>query len=452
MTHLIQRTGVSRWWFGLGIGLIGAAAAWGQDRTSPYLVSVMPPSQSVAVSPTQVVSFIFSEPMNPLPAAQDLRMVAAFPPAGPLAFDSRWSGDRRILHCHPLPAWPPGTTVLWNVGTNFLDSAGNPLATHVVGAFITAHANSTGPGTGTNRSTEFRVTRWDRHRQTDADGPVLDTPWAAQFEAVTILASNLNPSAVSLITPTLTDLPLVRDEDALERFNLVEFSGNPNELAARYTGGYYQFRSTSEPGLIDAAVFFPLSQPPAPAVSDWASTRGMDPDEPWTLTWQPWPGADGDDHIEVVVGDGLLRSPAPGEPGALSGSATEWIVPAGTLAPRSTYEVMIHFSTVLSTSDPARFERTSARRATTTTFEIQTAPLPGGRLALSSPVWLGQQLEVELSGPPDTVVILQTNQAIAGEGWGVIMATNTGAGWVTLRLPWDPEASVRLFRAQQLLE
>ena len=442
----------SGWWLGLGVALICSPQLGAQDRLPPYLVSATPLAQSVNVATTQVVSFVFSEPMNTAPANRDLRLVAAFPPAGPLPFEPRWSGDQRTLNCQPLPAWPVGTTILWTLGTNFLDTAGNPLASHVVGGFTTAHGTPTGPGTGTNHITEFQLTRWDRYRQTEAGGPVLTTPWAAQFEAITLLASNRTAAAVNLITPALASLPLGRDDNAQERFNLVELSANPIDLAGRYTGGHYRFRVYNDAGLSEALLFFPLAQPPAPAVLDWETTRGMDADEPWTLTWQPWPGAAADDYIQILIGDGLLRTPAAGEPGALPGATTEWIVPAGTLAPRSACDVTILFTTLLSTSDPAKLEIISARRTTATTFEIRTAPLPGERLMLSTPVWLGRQLEVELSGPPDTIILLQANQDWAANGWGLLLATNTGPGWVTLRLPWDPAAPARFFRARPLLE
>lgn len=435
---------------GWGLALVFAVSLAAQDQTPPYLVSVTPPAQSIGVATTQEVTLVFSEPMLTAPAALDLRMVAAFPAAGPLPFAPSWSGDRRTLSCRPLPAWPPGTTVLWNVGSGFMDTVGNRLATNVVGGFTTAYGSPSGPGTGTNQVTEFRLARWDRYRQVDAGPPVLDVPLAAQFEAVAVLASNRTAVDVTLITPALATLPLLRSEVAPEYFTLSETSADPAQLAVRFTGGSYRFRLDDSAGQSQALLFFPLIQPPVPKVSDWATTRGMEADEPWTLEWEPWVGATADDTIEIVVGDGLLRTPAPGEPGALPGSATSWVVPAGTLASRAVYEVTLLFSRVETMNNPEKLEFTSVRRTTSTTFEIQTAPLPGDQFVLSMPIRLGRQLEFELAGPPDTVVVLETNPAWADAAWEVVLATNSGLGWVTFRVPWDEAAPAGLIRARTL--
>jgi len=293
----------------LGVALLFAVRLAAQDQTPPYMVLVTPAPQSVGVSATQVVAFVFSEPMNTAPAALDLRMVAAFPAVGALSFAPSWSGDRRTLSCRPLPAWPLGTTVLWNVGSGFMDTVGNRLATNVVGGFTTAYGSPSGPGTGTNQVTEFRLARWDRYRQVDAGPPVLDTPWAAQFDAIAVLASNRTAVDVSLVTPALLTLPLTRSESAPEYFSLSESSADPTQLAVRYTGGSYRFRLDDPSGLSQALLFFPLVQPPVPTVSDWSTTRGMEADEPWTLEWEPWVGATADDSIEIVVGDGF-RGPS----------------------------------------------------------------------------------------------------------------------------------------------
>jgi len=103
-------------------------------------------------------------------------------------------------------------------------------------------------------------------------------------------------------------------------------------------------------------------------------------------------------------------------------------------------------------NDPEKLECTFVRRTTATRFEIRTAPLPGDQFVLSMPIRLGGQLEFELSGPPDTVVVLESNSAWADDAWEVLLATNSGLGWVTLRLPWEEDAPAGLVRARTLGE
>jgi hypothetical protein len=72
-----------------------------------------------------------------------------------------------------------------------------------------------------------------------------------------------------------------------------------------------------------------------PFDTNFSSIVVTNPAAAFTLTWAPFAGGTSSDFIQVTLGDSLgnplLQTPAPGQPGALNGAATSLEIPANTL-------------------------------------------------------------------------------------------------------------------------
>jgi hypothetical protein len=118
-----------------------------------------------------------------------------------------------------------------------------------------------------------------------------------------------------------------RDEyfpDGQVTFKLFDFETNP-EATLTFT--------TSAP-------------PPVPAVVNYPEAQAIDPSQPFTLRWNSFDGAGAQDSVWVQIQswDGPLFTTAmPGAPGALAGSSTEVVIPAGAFTGREGIQASIGF-------------------------------------------------------------------------------------------------------------
>jgi hypothetical protein len=86
--------------------------------------------------------------------------------------------------------------------------------------------------------------------------------------------------------------------------------------------------------------------PPIPAVANYAETQAIDPEQSFTLQWNSFVGGGAQDAIWVRIDsfEGLLFStPMPGAPGALTGTATQVVIPAGTFSEQESISATVGF-------------------------------------------------------------------------------------------------------------
>ncbi|MCL4180737.1 MAG: hypothetical protein KJ072_23690 [Verrucomicrobia bacterium] len=149
-----------------------------------------------------------------------------------------------------------------------------------------------------------------------------------------------------------------RDEyfpDGLVTFTLFDFETNPEATLTLAT-----------PAL-----------PPIPAVANFAESQAIDPSQPFTLRWNGFAGAGAQDRIWVRVqsfGNPLFVTPIPGAPGALAGSATEVVIPAGTLTGQEGIEATIIFLQVGQQTDgslPGSTALMGSYRSTKVTLKLE---------------------------------------------------------------------------------
>jgi hypothetical protein len=410
-----------------------ATACLGQDQTRPVLVSVSPPSQSIGVATNQPVAFRFSEAMSTSIAHLDVVFVrAGFPPAS-LTFQADWSLDRRTLTCQPVPGWPVASTVLWNLGTNLVDLAGNPLATNVVGGFATAAIDDPA-GSGTNSTTRFILRRHDAYLQTQAAHPAVAPPPASLFEASVVLASNRTAWLIHVLPPVGSAVSLTADPIAPESWEFSRTAAAPNELEAEFPGGTYAFTREGASGTETDTALLHHDQPPPPMLLNWSEIQEIRVDHPFELSWAAWPGGSVLDTIVVEVGDGLWRTPAPGQPGALAGTVTTVILPPYLLAPESTYLAQVTFHRHHTTTDAPAARTTESQRSTSTHFQLLTAPAPVVPLQLEAPRWINGRFEFDIIGSVAQIVAVETNSTPSTSGWSTALATDLGTGRVTVQL------------------
>lgn len=127
--------------------------------------------------------------------------------------------------------------------------------------------------------------------------------------------------------------------------------------------------------------------PDTPHVSNFTAAQAVVPSQDFTLTWDAWATGTAQDIVQVRIVDsgnqGVVSSPDMGQPGALTGLSTSFLIPARKLRPGQTYGVELLFgrasefntsSYAGATGLAAYFKRTQFQLVTTGT---QTGPTAG---------------------------------------------------------------------------
>lgn len=150
-------------------------------------------------------------------------------------------------------------------------------------------------------------------------------------------------------------------------------------------GGYQASLATAHNGVQDVTLTFPVtdSYPNDPTVTGITALQTVDPGQPLTISWQPFAGAEETPEYAIRIfiptesGFDVFESDDPGEPGALSGTSTSIVIPAGTLSPGREYEAELEFSHVVDIDDTS-YPGTvfSAAFTKITEFDLQTTGTP----------------------------------------------------------------------------
>ena len=392
-----------------------------QAQTEPTIVSTVPPNFSTGVSPSAAVVFTFSEPMDPDATSADFFDSTTFNtlPTSPV-----WSSGNKVLTCTPTPAFPLNKLIIWSVSGQ--NPNGDPIGGEPGGAFTTGTSGG-GTGSGTNRVTEFSVGRANAYEQTSTANPLPDslTPYA--FTANTILASNRTATAVKLTLPGGAISNLMQVPTHPELFILVTSTTNQNLLETTYAPGNYVFNVQAPTSNQQVTVNFPASlvQPAAPHVSNFTAVRSVNAAQPFTLSWDAFPGGTANDYIHVHVGTEFITGD-PGKTGALNGTATSVTIPAGTLQANQTYEGTIGFyHAAINTFGTSHV--TTAYRATLTHFDLVTTGPPGGTLILTNAAWNGLIFSFDVLSAAGQTFTIDSANFVQGP-WQPLVTTNSPSG------------------------
>jgi hypothetical protein len=408
-------------------------------QTEPTIVSTVPTNFATGVAPAAPVTFTFSEAMDPTATEAEFIDSTTFNllPTSPV-----WSAGNTVLTCTPMPAFPANKLIVWSVSGQ--NPNGDPLGGETGGFFTTGGSSG---GSGTNRITTFSLGKVHVYNQTAATVAMLDTDTPYAFAAETVLSSNRSATSVTLTLPSSAVSNLTENFFRPEQFYLYTSRTNLSSLDATYANGNYTFNVQSAGSNQQITVNFPASlvQPSAPHVANFIAAQSVNPAQAFTLAWDPFQSATAADYIAVTIGT-VFKTPDPGTPGALSGTATSVMIPAGTLQPNSSYESILGFYRAISNTNNPTYT-TTVYRGTTTRFNLITAG-SSVELLLTNATWTGSTFGFDVTSPAgQTLSIEYSSNLVAGQ-WQKLLTTNSGTGRVRIVDPHSTNNQFLFYRAR----
>jgi hypothetical protein len=399
------------------------------------------------VSPTTAVVFTFDENMNTTSGSADFYTYGGAP-APFTSFTAVWNNARQLT-CTPTTAWPANTMMLWMLTCVDLASEMEPINSG--GLFTTGSGGGTvvpETGTGTNRFTTYSLGRAYHYVQTGPATPTLDTDIGYTFFGGCILASNRPATNVVLTLASSQAVPMMRNNLQLENFSFAFYTNNLSLYDLIVPAGVYTFSVRSNGGTLTAPVNFPASflQPGIPQVANYAAAQAINASQPFTLSWSAFTGGTAAEFIQLEI-DNLWHTPDAGQLGALSGTSTQAVIPANTLARGSNYQATLWFTRMQVTSNGVD-SVTNISRSSITRFNLTTA---GGSSTnapvLSRPGWVpGRGFAFDLTGTAGQVITVEQRLLLTQGTWSVLFSTNHPGG--TLRFTNTPTGNFQFLRAR----
>ena len=305
-------------------------------------------------------------------------------------------------------------------------------------------------GSGTNAITTFSVGKIHHYNQTSAGSPTLDPTTPYDFSAVTSLASNRTATDVVLTLPTATVSNLTQLPLQAEIYLLYGFGTSLSTYDATFPPGDYSFQvqavSSNQTVVVNLPPTNSLAQPGAPHLTNYPAAQVVDPSQTFVLGWDAFPGGTAADYIDVHVGT-TNGSPNPGLPGALTGTARTFTIPAGTLQPNSTYASRVGFFHHVGATN-ANYA-TAAYRATYTEFSLITTGSSGpGPLVLTNAVFAPANFSFDvLCDIGQTVTVEYRTNLLAGQ-WRTLFTTNNPLNRFRAVAPQATTNRILFFRAR----
>jgi len=395
--------------------LLFPLTGWSRAQAQPTIVSVSPTNNASGVPTSTAVVFTFSEAMNPDPNYTEVTFLDISNPFTPPPVSSVWSAGNTVLTCTPLSPFPANKMIFWFVfGEN---PAGDLLEGDTSGSFTTSSG-------GNNAITTFSVGKIHHYNQSSAGLPTLDPTTPYGFSGVTSLASDRTATTISLTAPTtvaynLTQLPPPQSEIYACFANYSSLSA----YDAAFPAGNYTFQvsgATPQTVVVNLPPTTTMPQPGAPHVANYAAAQGVNAAQAFVLSWDAFPGGTAADYIDVDVGPNF-GSPNPGSPGALTGTATSFTVPAGTLQPATTYAARIGFFRHVGTTETGYAK--DAYRATYTEFPVVTTG--GGLLVLTNATYASGSFSFDVLCSIGQTVTVEYKTNLSANAWQTLLTTNS---------------------------
>jgi Bacterial Ig-like domain len=409
--------------------LFSSLAAWAQTITPN------PANGASGVSVTGPIVFTFSAPVDP---AATTATFYSLNPIGSYDVSMDWSAGNTVLTCIPTTPFEANATVSWAV---VVDTT--PVPIFGQGSFSTgAGSGGGGGGSGTNKISTFSAGKLYFYEQNSAGAPA-PSPFAAYaFTATAGLASNVAATAVTVTLPT-GGAPVGLTQNFLhhEDYTLFASGSDSTNLEATYPQGNYVFNATATPANLQATVTLPqtMLQPNAPHVSNFAAAQAINASQAFTLRWDAFQGGTASDFITVAVSDDVgktvFETPGPGTNGALIGTVTSVVIPAGKLVANGTNTAEIVFYRVVTVSNATY--ATVAYRATGTQLNLVSVGTAGTVPTVSNPVWGPSGFGFDVSTTPNQglKVLYSTDCSLPRAQWQVLMTTNSPGSSVHITIP-----------------
>src|SRR5260221_3884154 len=307
------------------------------------IVSTVPAKGSTGISSNSSVVFTFSTAMDTNRTTVQFYTTITNPPYSyTFAIDNFWNGPSNVLPCSPVLPFTVPAMIDWSFSSGF-DLNGNRLQPPKSGYFFTS--DIVGSGSGTNAFTTFLLGRGDLYSQSGNGQPASYAVEPYVYLATTSLASNRTTTGITVTFPGGGISNLVQDIAAPENWVFGGFMTNETALETNFPPGNYTFTVHATGSNETKVVAFPssLAQPSAPHLANLLAAQTVDSTQPFTLQWDPFAGGTATDYIAAGLGT-TWQSPSIGSSNALNGTATSVTIPAGTLAPGTTYNASVGFS------------------------------------------------------------------------------------------------------------
>jgi len=323
---------------------IKLSSGGGGDTLPPILIGSVPAPQATGVPPGNPLVLTFSEPMQP---TQTVNWVNV-PNAATIAYT--WSNGGRTLSCTAPGGFPASTLVIWSLNpAGFTDLAGNKL-TGIPGGFFTTDAQTTDPCEDVlaAKTDFFFAIKEVSYEQSSSADPVEGGTPVASFGSFFEPAAGTSVSAASVRLPNGD----VRNLSVFAgKYFLQAPTNSEAALTAAYPAGGY-FGAVTISGVTGNLALLMPGAPPVPKCLNYAAAQGVDPAKDFTLQWNPFTGAAGNDRILIFITDdtGKAVYSAPDDcanpPRSLSSGATSTVLGAGLLSSGKTYHVELRFMKV----------------------------------------------------------------------------------------------------------
>lgn len=417
----------------------------GGGGAKPALVAANPANGSVGVPVSAAVTFIFDQPMKKDPA-----VAGAITWLGvgldPAKFTYTWSADGTTLTCDYTGDFPTLTLVLWRLNPAgaavMLESAaGEPLPADTYnGTFTTGQAGGGGcePDGIPAEWGAYTLSKSGRYQQHSTADPVPVAEEPFQFAAFVS-----SPQAGPLATAGSVTLPDGTKHDLTPAplggfLMFFDTPANAAALEAAYPAGTYTLRFT-QTGQSERVVPMPLSgaNPPVPKVANHTEAQAVNPAQNFTLRWNAFTGASGQDTISIVVANAnseevVFQAPDVCVPRELPVTATSIVIPAGTLASNQTYHATLTFNRVGYFQTNAVPQMAGFGGLTRSTeFTIKTGgggPAPGAAARFTAWRLLPNgNPELTFTGTPAHTYTVQRATRLSAPDWANVGAATTDA-------------------------
>ena len=375
------------------------------------------------------------------PDFTDTTFFDLFNPFPPISTTSSWSANNKVLTCTPMPSFPTNKSIFWSVSGQ--SAAGDPFDTDPFGSFTTSSGGSS--GSGTNAITRFTLGITHAYDQTSTALPTPDTTAPYSFGAITSLASNRTANTVLLTLPTGSISNLMRNPFQPETFTLFAFNTSLTVFNITFPSGNYTFNVQAAASNQMVTVNFPASlvQPGAPHVSNFTAAQTVDATQPFTLTWDAFPGGTSADFVSVSIGQAFSSTNA-----GLPGTATSITIPAGRLQASSNYDGTIGFYRFIGTTNGSSYG-TLVYRATTTQFTLTTRNgSVTGPLVLTNAVHAPANFSFDVLCSPGQVVTVEYRTNLAAGLWRTLLSTTSAANRFRAVAPQAATNRALYFRAR----
>lgn len=436
----------------------GGGGGGGGNEGEPKLVASSPVNGATSVPVTALVQFVFDVAMKKSPG------IGGAPPFAPGAvawagtgldpakFTYSWSADGKTLTAEYSGDFPGTTQVSWALNSasaivKLESDAGVELPEGMYsGVFMTGAGSGGGGGecdpSGVPDTWGFySVSKVFNYLQMSANDPAGAVEDAFQFGAV-VRSPEAGPAVTAgqvIVPPNVSKALEGAPFGGILFFN--DTKNTAAELNTAYPGGSYTLRLT-QTGQAERSIpmTMPATTPPVPKVANFAEAQAVNATQPFTLRWNAFTGASGDDSLMLSIMDQatvVFQAPDPCVPRELAPTATSIVLPANTLTAGKTYRATLSFGDVFyfSTNTIPNMSGFSSV-SSTTEFEIKTTTGGGGEPAAPARFTGSRMLDndrpqMTLTGTAGRTYTLQRATRIGPGDWqtaGTVVMDAAGNG------------------------